>query len=747
MNEIAIKGAKENNLKNIDLIIPRGKIVCFVGVSGSGKSTIAFDIIAREGQRQYFESLPSFARRYLQKANRPDVEEIKGISSTIIISQERVSGNPRSTVGTLTEAYTYLRMLYSRVGLPSLDSSYYSFNHPNGFCTKCKGLGRTVEVSINKIVDRNKSLNEGAIIPGDGYVGGRQWCIIKASHYFDMDKLIKNYDEYELDKLLNSPPELLEAYSGEIVDRFTFQGLVYRIKHRNTKVHRGPTENDYKYFDFADCPECGGGRLNSQALLVKINGKNIGEVGNMALTDCLSFVKSINLPQARIIRPRLEMQIRGLIDAGVGYLSLNRSTDTLSGGEAQRVKLARQMGCDLIETIYVLDEPTAGLHPRDVDKVVNNLRRLRDGGNTVLVVEHDATVIKNSDYIVEVGPGGGKKGGEIIAQGTVEEIFKSPRSLTAPYLNKNNILDLPGKRYSKGSIEICNAHRNNLKNITVSIPLGVLVALTGVSGSGKSSFVEEIMVQHGEKVVLIDQSSVGNNKRGCIGTYTGIFDRIRKIFAKLHRVSESLFSFNSHGGCDDCHGLGYVDMEMNFLGDVKIKCEICNGMRYKSKVLRYKFKGKNISEVLQMTASEVRDFFDDSDVSSNANLLIEVGLDYIEIGQGLDTLSGGEAQRLKLASRLQKKGEFYILDEPTSGLHFSDINKLLNLINRLINNGNTVLVIEHNLDVISRADWIIDLGPEGGEKGGEIVAMGTVKDIIRCKGSYTGQYLCKYLHK
>ncbi len=731
MNQIVIKGAKENNLKNIDLVIPRNKIVCFVGVSGSGKSTIAFDIIAKEGQRQYFESLPSFARRYLQKSNRPNVDDIKGVSASIIISQDRIRGNPRSTVGTLTEAYTYLRLLYSRVGLPSMDSTYYSFNHPYGFCKKCKGLGRSIEVNVKKILNWEKNLNNGAMMPREWYVGGRQWSIINASHYFDMNKNIKDYSENELNKLLYAPPETLEAYSDTLVDRFTYQGIVYRIMNRNTKVHRGPSESDMQYFDFINCPLCQGGRLNEKALSVSIDGKNIGEVGNMPLDQCLTFIKNINHKNALAIKPKLEEQLQSLINVGVGYLSLNRSADTLSGGEAQRVKMARQLGCNLIETIYVLDEPTAGLHPQDVIKVVDNLKRLRNNGNTVLVVEHDETVIKNADYLIEVGPGGGKKGGQIVSLG------KS--------LNFNSLINVKDKyRQAKKFIKIADATRHNLKNLSFNLPTDVMIALTGVSGSGKSSLVEEIVSQNNGKVVLIDQSPVGANKRGCIATYVGAFDQIRECFAKKNNMHPSLFSYNSHGGCEFCKGLGFIDMDMNFLGDVKIKCENCHGLRYKEKVLRYKYQDKNIAEVLLMTASEIKDFFNEEEINKQMSILEEVGLDYMEMGQTLDTLSGGESQRLKLASRLQNKGEFYILDEPTSGLHFKDIKKLLLLLDKLVNNGNTVLVVEHNLDVIKNADWVIDLGPEGGENGGQIIAQNTPQQVSQVEKSSTGYYLRKY---
>jgi len=745
MSAIIIKGARENNLKGIDITIPRNRVVCLVGVSGSGKSTIAFDIIAREGQRQYFESLPSYARRYLPKSNRPNVDEIKGVSASIVISQERVRSNPRSTVGTLTEAYTYLRMLYSRVGLPSMDSSYYSFNHPYGACEACKGLGRAIDIDTNKLVDLNKSLNEGAILYSNWCVGSMHWKIIKATGYFDFDKKLKDFSEGDFNRLLYAPKEVVYDDSADVI-HWTFQGIVTHLKSRGSSVHRLANEEEMKYFAFVDCPECYGGRLNKKSLEVRLNGKNIGEVANMPLDECLFFVKSIKHVNAMVIKPRLIDQLESLIAVGVGYLSLNRSADTLSGGEAQRVKMARQLGCDLTETVYVLDEPTAGLHPRDVAKIVQNLKRLRDSGNSVIVVEHDELVIRNADYLIEVGPGGGKKGGEVVATGKLDDLLKNSRSLTGKYLNGEKTIgtkDIYRKPTSYLLVE--NARRHNLKNLSLELPQGVMIALTGVSGSGKSSLVEEIISQHGDKVVLIDQGQIGANKRGCIATYVGAFDKIRQYFAEANRMHPSLFSFNSHGACDYCKGLGIIEMDMNFLGDVKIKCESCGGNRYKEKVLRYKYKGRNIVEVLQMTASEAYNFFDDEEIKSWASLLMEVGLDYMEMGQTLDTLSGGESQRLKLASRLQAKNEFYILDEPTSGLHFADVEKLLALLNRLVDNSNTVLAIEHNLDVIKNADWVIDLGPEGGDRGGEIIAEGTPQDIARVECSYTGQYLRKIL--
>ena len=642
-----------NNLKNIDITIPRNKVVCLVGVSGSGKSTIAFDIIAKEGERQYFESLSAYARRYLHKNNRPEIESIKGLSSTITISQDRVRNNPRSTVGTLTEAYTYLRMLYSRVGLPSMDSSYYSFNHPYGACKKCKGLGRAMEVKREALLDMNKSLNEGAIKYSNWRVGGMVWKIIRATGYFDMDKKVKDFDAEELDTLLYAKRQVAVDKTGlDNVINWTFKGVITHLNDRGSSTHRFVNEEEMKYFEFVDCPECHGWRLNSAALAVKINNKNIGEVGGLNLQDCLNFVKSVTHANAIAIKPRLIEQLGNLINVGVGYLSLNRSADTLSGGEAQRVKMARQMGCDLTETIYILYEPTAGLHPRDVDKVIYNLRKLRDSGNSVIVVEHDAAVIKSADHIMEIGPGGGKGGGEIVAEGTLKEIINNKKSITAKYLGEkakpHNLI----KRKSAGWLEVMGANKHNLKNLSLKLPIGNLIVLTGVSGSGKSSLVEVIGQQHGDKAVIIDQTAIGANKRGCIATYMGAFDEIRELFGAANRMHPSLFSFNSHGRCEECQGIGYIDMDMNFLGDVKIKCEACNGMRYKEKVLRYKYKEKNIVEVLAMTAEDIKDFFESESIKEKMKLLMEVGLDYVEMGQTLDTLSGGEAQRLKLVSRL-----------------------------------------------------------------------------------------------
>jgi excinuclease UvrABC ATPase subunit len=739
MRQIIIKGAKENNLKNIDLAIPRNKVVCLVGVSGSGKSTVAFDIIAREGQRQYFESLSSLARRYLNKSNRPEVEEIKGISSSVIIGQDRVWPSPRSTVGTLTEIYTYLRLLYSRAGFPIYDSSYFSFNHPLGACPRCKGLGRAMDIDVDKLVDKDKSLNEGAILYSNWRVGSMYWKIIRSTGFFDMDKKVRDYSEKEFDRLMYAPKQRASQEEGPVMPMY--QGIVTHLNSRGNSVSRYVNEEEKRYFNYVDCPLCRGGRLKGESLMVKINGKNIGQVANMPIDQALDFIKNVKHKNAAVIKPRLVEQLQFLVDAGVGYLSLNRSTNTLSGGEAQRVKLARQLGCDLVETIYVLDEPTAGLHPKDLGQVLKNLKKLRDNGNSVLVVEHDKKIIKSADHIVELGPGGGKRGGKIVFSGSLKEFLKS-QTLTARYLKDGQGVEKNLERAPRGWLKIKKASRNNLKDINLKIPTGVLVALTGVSGAGKSSLVEEIVAQHPKKVVLVGQQPIGKNRRASIATYVGVFDEVRTLFAQANGMGVSRFSYNSRAGyCPECKGLGFIDMDMNFLGKVRTKCEKCFGKRYRSEVLDHKYQGRAINEILEMTAREADEFFGQESIKKGLQMLIDVGLDYVELGQSLDTLSGGESQRLKLASRLQSRGEFYILDEPTTGLHFADVEKLLKLLMRLVDRGNSVLVIEHNPELIRQADWIIDLGPGGGEEGGKVVAQGRVWDIKNCPVSWTGRFL------
>lgn len=627
-----------------------------------------------------------------------------------------------------------------------MDSSCFSFNHPFGACPVCKGLGNKVDVDLDKIINADKSLNENAILHHSWHVGTRNWNLIKTTGFFDMDQKLRDYSKEDFDKLLYSPPTQVKQKDKAFIQQFSFEGIVSRLQRRNTGALRSGPNVDKYFISKGDCPECNGWRLKKNALDVKINEKNIGEVGNMSIAECLDFVKTVKHEHAKYIKPRLTRQLQFLIDTGIGYLSLNRSTDTLSGGEIQRVKLARQLGSDLIETIYVLDEPTAGLHPRDVGVVTTNLRNLVDSGNSVLVVEHDLEVISISDHLVELGPGGGRKGGEIIYSGTVNGVRDCNKSVTRDFLfpdtdGRNADRIQLKRRKPAGYLKIEKARRNNLKNITVDIPTGILVAITGVSGAGKSSLAEEIVAQHTEEVTWVNQSPVGKTSRGSVATYVGAFDHIRKLFARKSGQSISLFSYNGKGACEECKGLGYRKLEMAFLGDIKIECAKCAVDRYKPEILEYEVRGKNISDVLKMTVEEAVKFFKKDKIKDKLTTLVEVGLDYIELGQTLNTLSGGESQRLKLASRLADRDGTFILDEPTFGLHPLDVEKLVKLLNRIVNTGNTVIVIEHDVNVIKHADWVIDLGPEGGDAGGYIVAQGKPEDIVKVNKSYTGRFL------
>jgi len=752
MEAIRITGAQEHNLKNIDIEIPRNKLTCIVGVSGSGKSTIAFDIIFSEGQRQYLESLSTFAARFLQRTERPKIDDITGLSPTIMIEQKQLRSNRRSTVGTTTELYTYLRLLFSRVGSRTLDAKHFSFNSPFGACKKCNGIGEEITVDPETLIDFDKTLNQGAVKHTLFKPKGRYMNILKTTGKIDFNKRIKDFSKKELDFLLYSPKVVLKNASQGFVQSYSWEGIVNTLI-RRSKDLRGISEakasKDSTFWISKPCSACKGHRLNQQALAVRINGKNIGEFADMSLLDLIKEIKKVHDPVAKAIVQRMTELLQSMIEVGIGYVSLNRSVDTLSGGEAQRIKLARELGSNLTEIIYILDEPTAGLHPRDIDNMINILKKLRDMRNTVIVVEHDASVVLGSDHIIELGPKAGKFGGEIVATGSPKEIINDKRSMTGRYLSGNvKMHPRTEHRKPKGFLEINNAKLHNLKNIDVKIPVGVFTTVTGVSGSGKSTLINDIFVKkYGNRTIFVDQSQIGASPRGNIATYVGAFDLIRDLLAKENHVSKSLFSSNSEGACPDCEGLGYNKIDMHFMAPVKILCETCEGKKYTEKTLSYNHRGKNVYEILQMTAEEALKFFEESELQKRLKILVDVGLEYLSLGQTLDTLSGGESQRLKLASKLHKKGEFYVLDEPTSGLHFADIEKLLKLLHGLVDNGNSVLVIEHNLDVIASSDWIIDLGPEGGDKGGEIICEGTPEEIAKVEKSYTGQYLRKFLKK
>jgi len=746
VRNIIIKGARENNLKNISVELPRGKIICFIGVSGSGKSSLAYNILYSEGQRQFLESVNTFAARLLKRTQRPDVDSIENLSPTISIDQKRLRGNPRSTVGTATEIYTYLRLLFSRFGsVHELSAGHFSFNNPKGACPNCKGLGVEFTVKPENIADFTKSLQAGAINHNNYKPGSRLYNILATSGKLDMGKKLAEYTEEEFYFLFHTPRIELSNKDNGFIQRFSHEGIIVRLKKRAGDL-RGSSERkektDKPYLSEQVCSECHGGRLNAKALKSLVNGENIGFYVNLEIDSLIEEMRKLSIPEGKELVTRIIETANHLMTVKLNYLSVNRSLGTLSGGEAQRLKLARELGNDLIEMIYILDEPTSGLHNYDRENVINIIKSLKEKGNTVIVIEHDDEVMKNADYILELGPKAGKQGGEVIFSGEYKDFLSSNDAITLPYLINARKSDNKNIRQPTGYLSIVNASINNLKNISCKIPLGVLCTFTGVSGSGKSTLLMDVFAkQYKDKVVIVDQKQLFGSARGNTATYVGIFDRIRDLFANENKVSKSLFSFNSEGSCPDCKGVGYKKIDMHFMGDVTVKCDTCNGKRYKDYIFDYKYDNKNISEILEMTVKEAFDFFKDQKIKSSLETLMKVGLDYIELGQSHDTFSGGEAQRLKLASQLDKKSEIFILDEPTSGLHYKDLEHLMKLINEIVDRGNTVLAIEHNIDFIRESDWIIDLGPGGGDEGGEVVAEGTVEDIKENKKSLTAKYL------
>ena len=930
-NSIKIYGAKENNLKNIDLEIPRDKLVVFTGVSGSGKSSLAFGTIFAEGQRRYMESLSSYARQFLGQSQKPDVERIDGLSPAISIDQKTTNHNPRSTVGTVTEIYDYLRLLFARVGTPycpncnkpieqlsidqivdkikengegekitilapvirgqkgthaklierlkkdgfvrveidgeiyslddniSLDKNIkhnisvvidriilkegkdsrltgsietaiklsegliiasiendktlysvnyacpdcgwaleeitprlFSFNAPYGACPHCSGLGFTLDIDESLVLKNSHlSINEGALnITGwrmdEGTMAYQYLHAISEMYNIDLDVPVKDLPREQLDIILyGSKQDKVEIvvynYGSPRKIQVAYEGIINNLKRRYDE-----SKSEYVKFEIGKfmreqkCKVCKGKRLNPSALSVKIDGKDISEICNISVRNLLNYFNEIKFDVTRTqiaesILKEIKARLKFLNDVGLSYLTLSRSAETLSGGEAQRIRLATQIGSGLVGVLYILDEPSIGLHQRDNERLLNTLRNLRDLGNTLIVVEHDEDTMREADFIVDVGPFAGVHGGEIVAAGTVKEIMENPNSITGKFLSGKEKIDIPNtRRKPKDYLKIFGAKENNLKNINVDIPLGVLTAVTGVSGSGKSSLVNNIVypylsntlnrsklelgkfdrienVEKLDKVICIDQAPIGRTPRSNPATYTGVFTAIRDLFAstleaKARGYKSGRFSFNIKGGrCESCEGAGVKEIEMFFLPDVTIPCEVCKGKRYNRETLEVKYKGKTIADVLDMTVEEALKFFENiPTIKNKMQALFDVGLSYIKLGQSATTLSGGEAQRVKLATELSKRETgktMYILDEPTTGLHSYDVKKLISILDRLIGNGNSVLIIEHNLDVIKCADYLIDIGPEGGDEGGTIIATGTPEEIANVKESYTGKFL------
>ena len=744
-NYIEIRGARENNLKNVSLRIPKRQITIFTGVSGSGKSSIVFDTIASEARRQLNETFSTFVRNFLPRYAQPDVDAIENLSMAIVVDQKHLGGGSHSTVGTITDIYSLLRLLYSRVGQPAVGNrNVFSFNDPQGMCPECNGIGRKITVDLSVFLDRSKSLNEGAIQFPEYAVGSWGWDILPQSGLFDMDKKLAEYAEDEMELLLHGKPQKVKTLFGNKAVNLTFEGIVDKFSRKyitgDIKSYSERTQKSVApYMTFGPCTLCKGTRLSQMALSSKIHHRNIAELAAMEVDDLIEVIRAIKDPVAAPMVNSLVERLQDMIDIGLEYLSLNRETDTLSGGESQRIKMVKHLASSLVDVLYIFDEPSIGLHPRDVHRLNELLQKLRDKGNTVIVVEHDRDVIKIADHVVDVGPHAGNRGGNIVYEGTFANL-QHAETLTGRYMKAS----MPIKEHfrpAKGKLTIANATLNNLQNVSVDIPIGVLTVVTGVAGSGKSSLINQTFLhQHGEAVV-IDQAAVGTSSRSNPATYTGIMDDVRKAFATTNKVNAALFSFNSKGACETCQGLGVIYTDVAFLDEVKIPCETCGGKRFKDEVLAYKLNGKSISDVLGMSVRQALDFFTIKEINRKLQALSDVGLDYLTLGQPLSTLSGGECQRIKLASELQKKGSIYVMDEPTTGLHMSDISNLLAIINRLVDAGNTVIVIEHNLDVIKNADWIIDMGPEGGNKGGKVIFEGTPRQLLGAKHSLTSAHL------
>jgi excinuclease UvrABC ATPase subunit len=742
---IEIRGARENNLKNVSLRIPKRKITIFTGVSGSGKSSIVFDTVAMEARRQLNETFSTFIRNFLPRYPQPDADAIENLSMAIVVDQKRLGGGSHSTVGTITDIYSLLRLLFSRIGQPHVGSAnLFSFNDPQGMCPECNGLGRKIGADLDVFLDTSKSLNGGAILFPEYAVGSWDWSLCTQSGLFANDKVLADYSDEEMERLLYGKPFKVETSMAGKAINLTVEGIINKFTRkyisRDLKTLSERTQKSVEPFmKFGPCSLCKGARLSQTVLNCKIDGYNIAQLAAMEVDDLIEVIRAIQIPEAAPILAALSERLQYVIDIGLEYLSLSRETDTLSGGESQRIKMVKHLGSSLVDVLYIFDEPSIGMHPRDVHRLNELLQKLRDKGNTVIVVEHDPDVIKVADHVVDVGPHAGQRGGTIVYEGSYAELLNAD-TLTGKHLKRTVTLK-DSFRTAKGQLAIRNASANNLQNVSVDIPAGVLTVITGVAGSGKSSLIHQTFLHQHPEAIVIDQSAVGTSTRSNPATYTGILDEVRKAFAKANNVNAALFSFNSKGACEACQGLGVIYSELAYLDEVKMPCEVCGGKRFKDEVLAYKLNGKSISDVLALSVQDALEFFSIKEVVRKLQALSDVGLNYLTLGQPLSTLSGGECQRIKLASELHKKGSIYVMDEPTTGLHMSDIGHLLAIMNRLVDTGNTVVVIEHNLEVIRHADWIIDMGPEGGNKGGRVMFEGTPLQLLSASQSLTSAYL------
>jgi excinuclease UvrABC ATPase subunit len=740
---IQVRGARENNLRDVSLDLPKRRLTVFTGVSGSGKSSLVFGTIAAESQRMINETYSAFLQSFMGSPSRPDVDALHNLSAAIVVDQERMGANARSTLGTATDAYTLLRILFSRIGTPSAGSAMaYSFN-AEGMCPACEGLGKVSSIDIDGMVDRDKSINEGAITAPNFSVDG--WYVkgFAESGFFDPDKPLRDFTEQEWQDFLHRPATKVKINGINT----SYEGLVVKIQRMYLSKDREAAQPHVRAFidriaTFAPCGECKGTRLRPDVLESRIDGRNIAECSAMQISDLAEFLAEISEPSVGPVLTTLRHTLDSLVEIGLGYLSLDRESGTLSGGEAQRVKMVRHLGSALTDVTYVFDEPTIGLHPHDIRRMNNLLQRLRDKGNTVLVVEHKPETIAIADHVVDLGPGAGPAGGQIQFEGTVGELRASD-TLTGRHLDHRVALKA-APRPATGQISIGGATLHNLKDVSVDVPLGVLTVVTGVAGSGKSSLIHGSLAGR-EGVVVVDQSAIRGSRRSNPATYTGLLDPIRAAFAKANKVKPALFSANSEGACPNCKGIGLVYMDLAMMAGVASVCEKCEGKRFTPQVLEYRLRGRNIFEVLGMSVTEARDFFTEKAARAVLDRLSDVGLGYLSLGQPLTTLSGGERQRLKLAIHMAEAAATYILDEPTTGLHLADVDQLLALLDRLVDAGNTVIVIEHHQAVMAHADWIIDLGPGAGADGGRVVFTGTPSDLVSGSETLTARHLREYV--
>ncbi|MET9632327.1 excinuclease ABC subunit UvrA [Lentzea sp. NPDC006480] len=741
---IQVRGARENNLADVSLDVPKRRLTVFTGVSGSGKSSLVFGTIAAESQRMINETYTAFLQSFMPSIGRPDVDALHNLSAAIIVDQERMGANSRSTVGTATDAHTMLRIVFSRLGTPHVGTSgAFSFNLPEGMCPACEGLGKVTTIDVDAIVDRSKSLQEGAIDAPNYGVDTWYWKVLAHSGLYPADQPIAEFTEQQLDDLLHKPTTKLNIGGTNV----TYEGLIPKLQRTILSKDRESMQPHVKAFvdravTFATCPACRGARLNEAALSSKIRGVNIADCCAMQISDLARFVHDIDDPSVAPLLATLRDTLDSLVEIGLGYLSLDRESATLSGGESQRVKMVRHLGSSLTDITYVFDEPTVGLHPHDIQRMNNLLLQLRDKGNTVLVVEHKPETIAIADHVVDLGPGAGVNGGHLCYAGDIAGL-RSSGTLTGRHLDHRAKLR-PEFRSPQGFLTIEGARTNNLKDVSVDLPLGVLTVVTGVAGSGKSSLIHGSLRGRPD-VVTVDQSPIRGSRRSNPATYTGLLDSVRTAFAKANGVKAALFSANSEGACTHCKGIGLVYTDLAMMAGVATVCEKCEGKRFTPEVLRYTLRGKNISEVLGMSVAEALSFFPSGQAHAVLSRLNDVGLSYLSLGQPLTTLSGGERQRLKLAIHMAEKASTYVLDEPTSGLHLADVDQLLGLLDQLIDAGNTVIVIEHHLAVMAHADWIVDMGPGAGHDGGQVVFTGTPGELVASSDTLTAQHLKEYL--